>query len=157
MATTAMLAVISTATIGLVRTSYAAWNRHESDHQISRSGVAVLRHIVRHFRQATAVTAISGVADNSGTLSILTASGQTLVWDHDAATKRVMFGVTTANQLLATDIEELNFVGYRTDGITATTDIGLIHSIRATTEVTLDRPSGPQAVTTSCQAWMRAW
>ena len=79
------------------------------------------------------------------------------MWDHDAGTKRVLFGVTTANQVLATGIEELNFVGLRTDGAATTTDVGLIHSVRATTEVALNHPSGTEAVTTSCQAWLRAW
>lgn len=157
MVTTAMLAVLSTATMTLVRTSYAAWNRHEEDQETRQAGIAVLRHIVRHVRQATAVMAISSAGDNSGTLSVLTTSGQTLVWDHDAGTKRVLFGVTTANQVLATGIEELNFVGFRTDGATATTDVGLIHSIRATTEIALNHSAGTEAVTTSCQAWLRAW
>ncbi len=157
MVTTAMLAVLTTATMVLVRTSYAAWNRHEEDQQTRQAGIAVLRHIVRHTRQATAVTAISSAADNSGTLSVLTPSGQTLVWDHDAGTKRVLFGVTTPYQVLATGIEKLNFVGLRTDASTLTTDVGLIHSIRATTEVTLNHTAGNEAVTTSCQAWLRAW
>jgi prepilin-type N-terminal cleavage/methylation domain-containing protein len=157
MATTAMLAVLSTATMALVRTSYSAWNRHEDDQETRQTGIAVLRHIVRHVRQATAVTTISNANDNSGTLAVLTPAGQTLVWDHDAGTKRVMFGVTTANQVLATGIEKLNFVGFRADATTPSTDVGLIHSIRATTEISLTRPAGTEAVTTSCQAWLRAW
>ena len=157
MVTTAMLAVLTTATMVLVRTSYSAWNRHEQDQEVRQAGIAVLRHIIRHVRQATAVTAISSASDNSGTLSILTTSGQTLVWDHDAGTKRVHFGVTTANQLLATGIEELSFVGFRTDGSTPTTSVGLIHSIRAKTGVELDRPTGTETVTASCQGWLRAW
>jgi prepilin-type N-terminal cleavage/methylation domain-containing protein len=157
MVTTAMLAVLTTATMALVRSSYAAWNRHEEDQEIRQGGIAVLRHIVRHARQATSVTAISTAADNSGTLSILTPTGQILVWDHDAATKRVLFGVTTASQVLATNIEELSFVGYRTDGITTATDVGHIHTVRVTTEVVLNHPAGAEAVTTSCQSWLRAW
>lgn len=157
MVTTAMLAVLTTATMVLVRTSYSAWNRHEEDQEVRQGGIAVLRHIVRHVRQATSVSAISSAADNSGSLSVLMTTGQTLVWDHDAGTKRVLFGVTTANQLLATGIEELNFVGLRTDGSTQTSDVGLIHSIRATTEVELNHPAGTEAVTASCQGWLRAW
>lgn len=157
MVTTAMLAALSTATMELVRTTYAAWNRHEEDQAARQAGIAVLRHIVRHTRQATAVMAISPAGDNSGSLSILTPAGQTLVWDHDAATKRVLFGVTTANQVLATNVEELNFVGLRTDGATPATDVGLIHSIRATSKIALHHPGGIQPVTTSCQAWLRAW
>jgi prepilin-type N-terminal cleavage/methylation domain-containing protein len=157
MVTTAMMTVLCTATMVLVRTSYSAWNRHEDDQQTRQAGIAVLRHIVRNARQASAVSAISSAADNSGTLSLLMPSGQTYVWDHDAGTKRVLFGITTATQVLATGIEELNFFGIRADGSTASTDVGLIHSIRATTEVAVALPSGTQAVTTSCQAWLRVW
>lgn len=157
MVTTAMLAVLTTATMVLVRTSYSAWNRHEEDQETRQAGIAVLRHIVRHVRQATAVSAISSASDNSGSLSVLTPSGQTLVWDHDSGTKRVLFGVTTADQVLATGIEELNFVGLRTDGTTASTDVGLIHSVKATTEIQLERPNGVEPVAASCQAWLRAW
>ena len=156
MVTTAMLAVLSTSTMVLVRTSYSAWNRHQQDQHTQQSGIAVLRHIVRHVRQATAVTAISNAGDTSGSLSILTPAGETLVWNHDAGTKRVLFGVNVADQLLATGIEQLSFIGIRTDG-TTTTDVGLIHSVRTTAQVVLDRPNGPQPVTTSCQAWMRSW
>jgi prepilin-type N-terminal cleavage/methylation domain-containing protein len=157
MVTTAMLAVLTTATMALVRTTYSAWNRHEEDQETRQAGIAVLRHIVRHVRQASAISSISGSSDNSGSLSLLMPTGQILVWDHDAGTKRVLFGVTTASQVLATNIEELNFVGLRNDGLTTTTDVGLIHSIRATTEVALNQSGGPLPVTTSCQAWLRAW
>jgi hypothetical protein len=141
----------------LTRTSYSAWNRHEEVQATRQAGIAVLRHIVRHVRQASSVVAISTLADNSGSLSVLMPTGQILVWDHDAGTKRVLFGVNTASQVLATDIEELSFTGIRTDGVTLTTDVGLIHSIRATDEVALVHPTSTEAVTVSCQAWLRAW
>jgi prepilin-type N-terminal cleavage/methylation domain-containing protein len=157
MATTAMLAVLSTATMTLVRTSYSAWNRHEDDQETRQAGIAVLRHIVRHVRQATAVMAVSNANDNEGALAVLMPSGQTLVWKLDGKTKRVLFGVTTADQILATNIEKLNFTGYRTDGITSTTEVGLIHSIGVKTEVALNHSAIYQGVTTSCQSWLRAW
>lgn len=157
MVTTAMLAVLSTATMALVRTSYAAWNRHEADQQSRQAGIAVLRHIVRHVRQATAVTALSPVGDTSGTLAVLSPSGDTLVWQHNAGTKQVLFGVTTADQVLATGIESLSFVGIRTDGVTATDDVGLVHSVHATVEIALNHSAGTHLVTTSCRAWLRAW
>jgi prepilin-type N-terminal cleavage/methylation domain-containing protein len=157
MVTTAMLAVLSTATMTLVRMAYTAWNRYQGEQEARQAGIAVLRHITRHVRQATAIVGVSAAGDNSGTLSVLTASGQTLVWDHDPSTSRVMFGIATADQVLATGVEKLNFIGYRSDGATPSTDVGLIHSIRALTQVAIDHPAGPELVTTSCQAWLRAW
>ncbi|MEM8944045.1 MAG: prepilin-type N-terminal cleavage/methylation domain-containing protein [Planctomycetota bacterium] len=155
--TTAMLAVLTTSCMVVVRTSYTAWNRHEDDHTQRQSGLDVLQHIVRHARQAKAVTSISSSSDNSGSLSLLTINGDILVWDHDGSTNEVRYGVTTATEILATDVEELNFVGLKLDGTTATIESGLIHSVECRTTVNVSRPSGTEAVNTSCQAWLRAW
>jgi len=154
---TAMLAMLSTACMMLVRTSYTAWNRHEDDHAERQEGLAVLRHIARQTRQSTAVMAISEASDNSGSLSLLTADGQTQVWEHNAGTKEVLYGIGTATEVLATEIEELTFVGQNVLGSVQTTDPGLIHSVQCTTKVNLTRPSGIETVTSSCRAWLRAW
>ncbi len=155
--TTAMLSVMTVSCMMLVSTSYTAWNRHEDDHATREAGLAVLRHINRHVRQAASVVGISTVIDTSGTLSVLDATGQTLVWDHDAGTKEVRFGVTTATNVLATGIEELSFLGIRRNGWEASTVLDEIHSVRCTTKVNLIRPSGTDSVTTSSQAWLRSW
>ena len=155
--TTAMLALITTSSMVLVRTSYTAWNRHEDDHAQRQAGLAVLRHITRQARQAKAVFAISAPTDNSGTLSLLTTDGQLQVWDHDAVTKEVRFGINTATDVLATGIEELTFVGIKVSGWEQTTEPGWIHSVDSTTKVNLTRPSGTDVVTSSCRAWLRAW
>jgi len=155
--TTAMLAALSTSSMVIVRTSYTAWNRHEHDHATRQSGLAVLKHIVRQARQSRAVTAISLASDNSGSLTLLDTNGNLLVWEHDTGSKEVRYGVATATNVLATDIEELNFVGYKVDGTTPTTDPGLIHLLKCTTKVNVTRPASTETVTTSCQAWLRAW
>lgn len=155
--TTTMLATLTASCMVIMRTSYTAWNRHEDDHALRGSGLAVLKHIVRETRQARAVTAISLASDDSGKLTLLDADGNVLVWEHNAGTKQVLFGETTATHVLATDIEELNFVGIKADGTTATTDPGLIHSVQCTTKVNIPRPSGTETVTTSNRAWLRAW
>ena len=154
---TAMLAMVTTASMVLVRTSYTAWNRHEEDHAQRQAGLAVLRHITRQSRQARAVMAISAASDNSGSLSLLTTDGQLLVWDHDLATKKVLFGVDTATETLATGIEELTFIGFELNGTNQTTETGLIHSVNCTTKVNLTRPAGTEVATSSCRAWLRAW
>jgi len=157
MVTTAMLAALTASCMVIVRTSYTAWKRHEDDHVTRQSGLAVLRHIARQVRQAKAATAISLATDNSGSLSLLDTNGDVLVWGHDAGSKEARFGVVTATNVLATNIEELTFVGYKVDGTTPTTDPGLIHLVKCTTIVNVIRPAGIEAVTTSCQAWLRAW
>ena len=141
----------------LVRTSYTAWNRHEDDHGVRQQSLAVLRHITRQARQAKAVMGISTALDASGTLSLLTTDGRVLVWDHDDATNEVLFGENAATELLATDIEELTFVGIKANGADQTTDLGLIHSVDCTTKITLTRPSSTSEEIASCRAWLRAW
>ncbi len=155
--TTAILAFVATASMTLVRTAYTAWNRHDDDHSQRQQAAAVLRHICRHVRQAKAVMAISSAADNSGTLSLLMPSGDTYVWDHNASTKEVAFGIGTASSLLARGIEELNFRAVKVDGSTQVTEVGLIHSILCTVKFNLTRPAGNELITVSSQAWLRAW
>ncbi len=154
---TAMLSVLTVSCMVLVGTSYDAWNRHEDDHASRQAGLAVLRHLTRHVRQSKSVTAISSSNDTSGSLSITDANGQTLVWDHDAASKEVRFGVNTATDVLATGIEELSFVGIKNNGWETTTTVGEIYSVQCTTKVSLAHLSGAEIVTTSSQAWLRAW
>ena len=141
----------------LMRTSYTAWNRHEEDHTKRQVGLAVLKHITRQARQMQSVLAISGPSDNSGSLTLLSTDGRVWVWDHDSSTNQVLFGENSASSVLATDVEELNFVGLKLDGSTTTTEVGLIHAIDCSTRVSLTRPSGTESVDTSCTAWIRAW
>jgi len=155
--TTAMLATLSVSCMGIVRTSYNAWNRHEDDLTKRGAGLAVMKHIVRQARQAKAVMAISAAADNSGTLSLLDTNGNILVWEHDEGSNEVRYGVDTATNLLAAGIETLSFEGLKVDGTTASTDPGLIHSVQCTATVELTRPAGTETVTTSNRAWIRAW
>ena len=154
---TAVLAVLATACMVLVRTSYTSWNRHEDDHAQRQAGLAVLRHITRQARQCRGVVAISLATDNSGTLSLLTPDNRVLVWDHDSGTSTVNFGIDTADQVLATGVKELTFVGLKLDGSTQSTEPGLIHSIQCTTRVDITRPSGIVTDTHSTRAWLRAW
>ena len=154
---TAMLAVLTSASMVIVRTSYTAWSRHEDDHAQRQAGISVLKHIVRRSRQCRAVADISLPSDNSGSLTLLDTNGNLLVWEHDAGSKEVRYGITTATNVLATGIETLTFVGLKVDGITPTTEVGLIHSVDCTTTVNLARPAGTDTVTASSQAWIRSW
>lgn len=154
---TAMLAALTTSCMVIVRTSYTAWNRHEDDHAQRQSGLAALQHMVRQARQSRAVVDISLATDISGALSLLDVNGNLLVWEHDSGSKEVRYGINTATNVLATGIEELNFIGLKVDGSTQTTEPGLIHSVQCTTKVNLTRPAGTETVTTSSQAWIRAW
>ena len=141
----------------IVRTSYTAWNRHVDDHEIRQSGLGVLQHVVRNSRQARSVLDISLDTDNSGNLSLLDNNGNVLVWEHDGATKEVRYGRTTATDVLATGVETLNFVGLKADGITPTTEAGLIYSVQCTTTVNVERPSATDTISASSRAWVRSW
>jgi len=109
------------------------------------------------YRSAKAVMAISLESDLSGSLSLLDANGNILVWEHNGVTKQVLFGVTTATDVLATDVEELQFVGFQVDGNMETTDPGLIHLVECRTKVNIIRPAGTEEVVASNRAWLRAW
>jgi len=155
--TTAILALVATSSMALVRTAYTAWNRHDDDQLQRQQAAAVLRHVCRQVRQARAVMAISPATDNSGSLSLLMPGGDTFAWEHDNSSKEVTFGIGTADSLLARGIEELNFTATKVDGLTPVTEVGLIHSIRCTVRFNLTRPGGTESVTVSSRAWVRSW
>jgi hypothetical protein len=145
------------ATVGvLLRTGRQAWEAHSADYSRVEAAHATIRHIVRQVRQAEAVTSITPSTDNSGRLSLLLLDGSTVVWDHDAATSSVSYGVTTPTGLLAPDISALRFTGYRADGATVTSTASLVQAIRI--DVTIQLPvevNGTRVV--SSWAWVRSW
>jgi prepilin-type N-terminal cleavage/methylation domain-containing protein len=155
--TTAILAMVATSSMTLVRTAYTAWHRHDDDQTQRQQAAAVLRHVCRHVRQAKAVMAVSAATDTSGTMSLLMPSGGVIVWEHNNSTREVDFGVGTASELLVHGIDELTFQATKVDGATVATDIGLIHSILCTVKFTLPRPSGSKVVTISSRAFIRSW
>jgi type II secretory pathway component PulJ len=149
-----MMATIVTAATMVLRSTQTSWTAHASDQENLDAAYGTLRHITRGVRQATAVTAISNASDLSGGLSVVDPLGQTVVWDHSGTT--VNYGVTTANSLLATGVSELSFVGYKADGITATTVPVEVQSVVCTVKVSLQRSSTPTR-TLSSRIWLRSW
>lgn len=156
-ASAAIMAALTAASFSLVRTANNAWLRHRDDSGQRREAVAALQHIMRRVRQATRVTAISSAADNSGALTVLTPSGSTAIWDHNGGTSQMLYGTTTANNLLAAGITEFNVVGLKANGSTPTTETYLIHAVRCTLKYTLTRPTGSTTETLASTAWLRAW
>lgn len=151
-----MMAVLLTAVTLVLRTSRQAWEAHEGDYIRLEGLHATLRHMVRQVRQANAVTAISAAGDNSGALTLAMPDGSTVAWDHDGPTSTVKCGVTTADQLLSTNITGLNIVGYKPDGVTTTTVPSEIQSLRVSVTVQLPRETNATR-TYSSWAWIRSW
>ena len=156
-AAAAMMAVLTTASFALVRTAHDAWRRHRDDSQQRREAMAALQHVCRRVRQAAQVSAISTAADMSGYLTLQMADGTSALWDHDAATKQVLYGASTANSVLAEGINQMNFLGLTANGLGTTTDPAKIHSVRVTVQYALNRPSGATTETVSSVGWLRAW
>jgi prepilin-type N-terminal cleavage/methylation domain-containing protein len=156
-AATAVMAVLTTSSFALVRTANDAWRRHRDDSQQRREAIAALQHVVRRVRQATQVTAISTAADTSGFLTLQMADGTSALWDHNSGTAQVLYGTTTANNLLAESIAQMNFVGLTANGLVQTTDPVQIHAVRCQVTYAMSRPTGPVDEKVSCTAWLRAW
>lgn len=154
MASTTIMAAVMGAVVVVVQSSYSCWNAHESDLDIEENAYAVLNHFVREMRQATAITDISAANNNAGTLSIKNASGTTESWALSGTT--VTFDNGSGAQNLATSINQLNFVGYQPDGVTATTTVANIQMIKCTVQVTLSHGAGVTR-TVSTTAWVRSW
>ncbi|MEM1303517.1 MAG: hypothetical protein AAGG46_01385 [Planctomycetota bacterium] len=153
---TTIMATMMTSSVVVLRSSHAAWRAHEDDLERAESANAVLRHLVRHLRQATAVSAVSASSDTSGSLSLTMASGDTYVWDHNSGTGEVLFGPTTATSLLADNIDTLTFYAYEADGSTLTTTAADAQLIRCVATVTMPAGGGSTR-TVSCTGWVRSW
>lgn len=153
---TTLMATMMASSMVVLRGGYAAWQAHETDLERAESANAVLRHIVRQLRQATAVVAVTPSSDTSGALSLTMASGDTYVWDHNAGTGQVLFGVTSATSLLADHIDTLTFYAYEADGVTATTVAADTHLVRCVATVTMPH-NGGTGRTVSCTGWVRSW
>ena len=155
MAATTIMATLMVSVVVLVRSGYGVWNAYEEDVNINENAYGVLRHVVRQLRQADSITVISPSSDTTGNLSFLTASVVTKSWSLDGA-QQVWFNDGTSNYLLANSIDQLIFVGYEADGVTATTVVSDIHLVKCTVQVTLPHGAGVTQ-TVSCKAWIRSW
>ena len=156
MAATTIMAVIMTSVIVVTRSGYAVWSAYEQDVDIAENAYGVLRHFVRQMRQATAVTAISAPSDTTGDLSFTTAAGTTQSWSLNGGTSEVSFNNGTSSNFLAKSINQLVFVGYEADGVTATTVVNDIQVVMCSVQVTLTQGGGT-ARTVSAKAWIRSW
>lgn len=151
-----MLALVLTSISVVLRTSRGAWEAHEADFTRLENLHGTLRHIVREARQAKSVSGISAASNNAGSLSLLMPNGETHVWQHDNANQRVNFGLTTADQLLANQINSLTFSAYKADGTTLTTNPADIRSIKVQATTQLPRETNGLK-TASSWVWIRSW
>jgi hypothetical protein len=152
----AMLATIVTSVSVVIRSSHTAWLTRESDYTQAESAHAVTRHLLRQIRQAEGVLAVTAASDTDGSLSLLMPSGETYVWARDSGADEVLFGVDSADDLLAEYITELSFTCYTADGVTATTNVEQIQAIQCTVAYELAQgASGTREVT--CWGWVRSW
>jgi prepilin-type N-terminal cleavage/methylation domain-containing protein len=158
MAAVTMMATLMASVVVLVRSSYAAWQAHETDMEAAETAYATLRHVVRHVRQASAVSAISDSVDTSGNLALVMHSGETRLWQHTGGSKQVFYGVApaVATQLLADNVNQVVFFGFEADGTTATTVVEDIRCVKCTVEVTMPAGGGTSR-TLSSHAWLRSW
>jgi type II secretory pathway component PulJ len=156
-AATAIMAMLTTSSFMLLRTAHMAWSRHRDDCGRRREAVAVLQHLTRSVRQASKVTAITAAANTAGAITLSMPSGANAMWARNSGTNQVLYGAAAANNLLANNITEMTLVGYKVDGVTATTTTDLIHAVKCTVKYLLNRPSGTTTETVSCSAWLRAW
>lgn len=149
-----LLVSVVTAVSVLLRVNYDTWLDHRSDNLRHEAAAGVLRHMVRQVRQCQEVSAISAATDTSGTISVLMPSGDTVVWDHSGS--NVLYGTTTANQMLGNNITWLTIVGYQQDGITPTTTPADIHRVQISVGYSLpSRTVSSRSITAS--VWIRSF
>jgi prepilin-type N-terminal cleavage/methylation domain-containing protein len=158
MAAVTIMATLMASVVVLVRSSYSAWQAHETDMEAAETAYATLRHVVRHVRQAAAVSAISTSGDTSGNLSLIMHTGEIRLWQHNGGSKQVLYGVApaVANQLVADGVNQMVFLGLEADGTTTTALVEDIRCVKCTVQVTMPAGGGTSR-TLSSHAWLRSW
>jgi len=154
-ASTLLTVVVTSATL-LLRTSREVWTAQQTDHERLHSAQALMRHIVRHARQAQGVASASGAGDFSGALSLQMPSGETWVWNHHSGSSQIHFGIGSADDLLAEHIESFEVIGYEADGTTTTATVDDMQVLQVTASVTLPRDVNATK-TFETYIWLRAW
>lgn len=148
-----LAATLMASSFVVLRSSHAAWQAHRTDLERAGEAAAVIRHVVRHARQSTGVTAISQPTDSTGNLTVAFESGSTMAWAYSAGGVTLSIDGATA-QPLASDLSGLTFEGYHADGTTATNEAADVHALRVI--VTTTAPDGgPRSV--SSYVWLRSW
>lgn len=153
MTAVSLTATLMASSFVVLRSSHAAWRAHRSDLEVAGEAAAVIRHIVRHARQSTDVTAISPSTDNTGSLAVSFDDGSTMEWSHSGS------GVTLSQDggaaaPLADAIDTLTFQGFQADGATPALDPAEVHALRVA--VSTAAPDGGTR-TVSSYVWLRAW
>lgn len=150
----AMMAALMTSGVVLLRTSQSVWEAHQEDHERLEAGQKLVRHIVRRVRQSEAVVTISDGSNVFGTLTLLMPNGKSYVWSQVGT--NAMYGIDSATNVLAQNIDTLRFIAYETDGTTVTSDPAKVQSIECIVTITLPRGNG-ELRTIRSRAWRRSW
>jgi prepilin-type N-terminal cleavage/methylation domain-containing protein len=153
-ATTMLTVVMATISV-VLRTGRQAWEAHEADYERIEAAHATLRHVLRRARQAREVVSVSPNTDDSGQLSLRMADDSIEAWDHDENTQTVNYGITTANNLLATNVTGLRFTGFQANGTSVTVVPAEIRALRIEVTVQLPVESGTRRV--ESWVWIRSW
>jgi hypothetical protein len=86
------------------------------------------------------------------------ADGTSALWAHNSTNNQILYGTSTANNVLAQGITQLSFNGLTANGFVSTTDVTKIHAVQCTVRYNLARPGGGSTTEmVSCAAWLRAW
>ncbi len=149
-----MMAALMTAGMVLLRTSQSVWEGYQDDHDRLEAGHAVVRHVVRHVRQADAITSLKPADDGTGRLTITTPSGEEYTWG--LAGTAAQLAVDGVRGPLALGISTLEFVGYEADGVTVAATETDVQCVECTVTVQLPRTSG-ETRTIRGRAWRRGW
>lgn len=154
MVSLAIMALLMTPVIALLQTSQQVWADRDGDAARMESAHALLRHLIRHVRQAQDVVAISPAPERHGRLTLRMADNRTLTWEHAGNT--VTFGKGPRSSILAVGIDELRFEAFESDGVTQPAQLSRIRLIKVHIRYRLDRDAGAER-TMSASAWMRAF
>lgn len=150
----AILAMIMTPVVALLRSSQQVWDDRESDVAVLDGAHAAVRHVVRTTRGARRVESMTPETELAGRLVVRMPDNSRLSWTR--RNNEIYFSDGGPESLLARNILGLWFVGYRDDAVTPTTTVAEMQFIEVFARVRLDRQGSPTR-TISSKVWLRAY
>lgn len=113
--TVSMVAVIGTATIGIVRSSHEDWQLTSSRSAVLQDGRAAVVRMIRELRQTKGIRSVSAPGDDAGSITFESIDGQENEFRLNTETDEIEFGLVGSLSGLIGAVSRLVFTCYDAD------------------------------------------
>ncbi len=136
---TGLMALLMIPVITLLEVSGTVWKGYHGDHSRLDQQNAVMRHLVRHLRDAKQILEVRG-----NRLVCILASGEKVAWEQK--TGNIVFHNSKGANILSTNVKSLLFAAFHADAATKATTEADVQLLRCTLVTPLDGTAGNKTI-----------